>query len=182
MKKYGFTLIELLVVVAIIGILASIVVISLQGAQKSSRDAKRKVDLASVQTALVMYADKNGRYPATTTWQNSNEAQPWINDTSAMPITLVPDFISVLPLDPRNDSNWYRQYWYRSDSNGSNYKLMARGMESDEGRDWAVNDGGLVSSSTNRNWCNNSNPNASGCGVTYCRCDYELFTPGAQGW
>lgn len=65
-KKRGFTLIELLVVIAIIGLLASIVLASLNSARKKSRDARREADLKSVQNALELWANDNGgRYPAT---------------------------------------------------------------------------------------------------------------------
>lgn len=50
--KNGFTLIELLVVIAIIGLLASIVVVSLSGSRASARDAKRISDLRSLQQAM----------------------------------------------------------------------------------------------------------------------------------
>lgn len=61
--KRGFTLIELLVVIAIIGILASIVLVSLGGARAKGRDAKRVSELRQVKYALELYYEFNGRYP-----------------------------------------------------------------------------------------------------------------------
>jgi type II secretion system protein G len=63
MHKRGFTLIELLVVIAIIGVLASIVMVSLSGAKSKSRDSKRQADIKSIQLALAMYYNDNGMYP-----------------------------------------------------------------------------------------------------------------------
>lgn len=64
--KAGFTLIELLVVIAIIGILASIVLVSLNGARQSARDTKRISDMRSATLALELYFAKNGKYPIAT--------------------------------------------------------------------------------------------------------------------
>ncbi len=50
--RKGFTLIELLVVIAIIGILASIVLVSLNGTRAKGRDAKRVADLQQFQRAV----------------------------------------------------------------------------------------------------------------------------------
>lgn len=63
MRERGFTLIELLVVIAIIGLLASIVMVSLSGAKAKSRDSKRQADLKSIQLALALYYNDNGFYP-----------------------------------------------------------------------------------------------------------------------
>ena len=53
----GFTLIELLVVIAIIGVLASIVLASLNSARQKSRDARRIADIKQIQLALELYYD-----------------------------------------------------------------------------------------------------------------------------
>ena len=60
MKRYtkGFTLIELLVVIAIIGILASVVLVSLQSARKKGTDTR--VVSSVQQLRVAMEADFNG--------------------------------------------------------------------------------------------------------------------------
>ncbi|HET8574745.1 MAG TPA: type II secretion system protein [Candidatus Paceibacterota bacterium] len=60
----GFTLIELLVVIAIIGLLASVILASLNTARGKARDAARLSDMHTLETALAMYADDHGgQYP-----------------------------------------------------------------------------------------------------------------------
>ncbi|MFA7088218.1 MAG: prepilin-type N-terminal cleavage/methylation domain-containing protein, partial [Patescibacteria group bacterium] len=64
-NKEGFTLIELLVVIAIIGLLSTLSILALNSARARARDAKRIADVKQIQTALEMYYNDVGDYPAT---------------------------------------------------------------------------------------------------------------------
>ena len=64
MQKKGFTLIEMLIVIAIIGILASIVLVGLGPVQRNARDARRASDLRQIQTLLELCYARAGSYPA----------------------------------------------------------------------------------------------------------------------
>ena len=88
----GFTLIELLVVIAIIGILATVVLVSLNTARSKARDVRRISDLHQVALASEMYYDDNSAYPSAATWAAVSFG----------------DFLTVKPDDPLNSgSNVY---------------------------------------------------------------------------
>src|SRR3989338_3958065 len=81
----GFTLIELLMVIAIIGILSSIVMVSLGSSKTKSRDAKRVSDIKMLQLALATYYSDYLQYPTTLS-------------------PLVPNYLPSLPRDPSSST------------------------------------------------------------------------------
>jgi prepilin-type N-terminal cleavage/methylation domain-containing protein len=118
-NQSGFTLIELLVVTAIIGILATFILASLNEARIKARDVRRVADLRQVALALEMYYDDHSAgYPGTS---GSNLYQTTL--TSELKTN---GYISSVPSDP--GVNTY-EYWVASDNQG--YVLKATLENSD---------------------------------------------------
>lgn len=69
-SQSGFTLIELLVVIAIIGILASVVLASLNSARNKGADAATKAQLANARAQAELYYDTNSNYTSACTSNN----------------------------------------------------------------------------------------------------------------
>jgi prepilin-type N-terminal cleavage/methylation domain-containing protein len=115
-RSKGFTLIELLVVIAIIGLLASIILASLNTAQQKGRDARRISDLKEIQLALELYYDANSTYPIqSTAIVATPAAASGAVITSSNNFGLVPTYISTTPIDPSQPSGggasaYYYQY------------------------------------------------------------------------
>jgi prepilin-type N-terminal cleavage/methylation domain-containing protein len=61
--RKGFTLIELLVVIAILGLLASIIIVSLNKARGSARDAQRIAEINQMRKAVEIYYLGHNEYP-----------------------------------------------------------------------------------------------------------------------
>ena len=103
-QEKGFTLIELLVVIAIIGLLASIVLVSLNTARAKARDAKRITDFRNVSLAMELYYDSFGTYPGNNTLYPDHQAQ-----FEAMTQQLVTaGFLGSIPKDPNNKYMFYK--------------------------------------------------------------------------
>lgn len=63
----GFTLIELLIVVVILGVLAAVIVPQLAGSTDDAKSAALDSNLANLRSAVAMYYQEHGEYPATST-------------------------------------------------------------------------------------------------------------------
>jgi len=99
-------LIELLVVIAIIGMLAAIVLVSLNSTRSKARDARRISDLQQLQKAIELYYDNTGHYPI----PPSSMAGCWRPNVNWIPDGTNYDwsngYISKQPQDPADICCW----------------------------------------------------------------------------
>lgn len=127
--RRGFTLIELLVVVAIIGILSSVVISSINQARSKARDTKRISDVRQIQNALEMYFADNGYYPEYTGLNNRCNT----NLTTASPagknslaVLKSSGYIKEIPVDPLNSAgSTYHCYEYLGLGNLTSYPTIS---------------------------------------------------------
>jgi general secretion pathway protein G len=135
----AFTLIELLVVISIIGILASIALVSFTRSQKQARDVQRKSDLKQYQTALENFANEHGGLYYSLTAPSSATS------------LCTPLGLTNCPEDPINSSDPSYAYRYLSDgtsasNNASEYALWDK-LEVDTTGYWVICSGGQVGKS-----------------------------------
>ena len=99
----GFTLIELLVVIAIIGVLASVVLASLNNARRKSRDARRLTDIKQIGIALQLHFDGAGaaQFPLANTTCDAT-------DSNGLQVLVTGAYIPSIPRDPSNIATCYR--------------------------------------------------------------------------
>ncbi len=123
-KNKAFTLIELLVVIAIIGLLATVVMTSLNSARTKGRDSRRIKDAEAIYKAVQLYYDDNGHYPC----YNSGDPQyVYIkSDSTVSNNCLVRDlqgYLSKVPYDPGGKYAYFFPYEYQRDNNAQAFYI-----------------------------------------------------------
>ncbi|GMQ94928.1 MAG: hypothetical protein BMS9Abin13_038 [Patescibacteria group bacterium] len=130
-NKRGITFIELLVVIAIIGIIASVVLPSLNSARDKAREAHAKAQLRNVRTAIASLEDDTGKWPngcQPATVSNPEIAldasdagikqQPTVGDNGTGCIWTSEDIANwkgpyiETPVDPWGNSYWFDPDYY----------------------------------------------------------------------
>ncbi len=122
-SQQGFTLIEVMIVVAILGVLATLVVVSVGGQDDKARQAAVKSDLQAISQALDLFKLDNFRYPTTDQGLEAlvdkpDNARNW------------PDggYLKKSPNDP-----WENPYVYISPGVDGPYDLYSMGADGAEG-------------------------------------------------
>lgn len=112
----GFSFIEILVVVTIIGIIATLGMVTYTEFLKQSRDAKRKGDIEQIRAAIEMYRSNSatGSYPASLTFGGDICDDPPACSSGVY-------YLRTIPNDPIKTDTYYYTYL-----GGSDYILGAR--------------------------------------------------------
>lgn len=95
MRIRGFTLIELLVAISLVGILSVLISLIGPSSRQYARDSRRRADLEQVRSALELYRNSNGQYPACFPALSAGCLM-----TAATVQALTASYINPIPSDP----------------------------------------------------------------------------------
>src|SRR4051812_7764221 len=63
-RQSGFTIVELLIVIVVIGILATLVIVTFTGIQQKARNSQRQTDINALDSHIEAYYAQTGSYPS----------------------------------------------------------------------------------------------------------------------
>jgi general secretion pathway protein G len=118
----GFTLVELMVVIVIIGLLATLVALTVLPNLGRANDQKAKADIATLDQAMELYRLSNLNYPST-----ADGLQALVKPPASLsdPSRYQPGgYIKKLPDDP-----WGRPYLYASPGQRGTFDIYTLGAD-----------------------------------------------------
>lgn len=119
----GFTIIEILVVIAVIGILATIIMVSYSGITSKAVEVSLKTDLSNAYSTLLNYNIDHGKFPT-------------VLDANYCPTDPVVDNAYCLKASPNNS-------YYQYTSDGNNILIV---IENVNGTAYYITEDGVVTS------------------------------------
>lgn len=128
----GFTLIELLVVIAIIGIMASVVMVSMDSARESALDAQVMGDMRELQRAMEQYYLEHGEYPC----YPGGQGDIHLMTSGCSDIT---PYIDPIPVNPHSQwsDNGYRYHpGLDGDVDRSTYTMLFKMQRNTHSQNW----------------------------------------------
>ncbi len=126
----GFTLIELMVVIVILGILAGLIVPRIMGRPDEARQAKARIQIESLETALKLYKLDNGSYPTTEQGLQALVEPPDVGEPTERWREGGYLEKGKIPRDP-----WSNDYIYLSPGAKGEYDIISYGADGELGGD-----------------------------------------------
>lgn len=123
LRQQGFTLIEVMIVVAILGILATLVVVNVAGNTDKALVTATKSDLQSIKQALDLFKLDNYRYPSTEQGLEALVVKP--DNARSWPEG---GYLSKVPVD-----KWDNPFVYISPGANGPFDLYSLGADGAEG-------------------------------------------------
>jgi general secretion pathway protein G len=124
----GFTLIELMVVIVILGILAGLIVPRIMGRPDEARQAKARIQIESIETALKLYKLDNGSYPTTEQGLQALVEPPEVDELARSWREGGYLEKGKVPKDP-----WNNEYIYLSPGTQGDFDLLSYGADGEPG-------------------------------------------------
>jgi len=104
--RAGFTLVEVLLVVVILGILASVVVVSVGGKQKGAMIKATRASISAICTAIDLYEVDTGKYPSSLQSLISSSGEPNWNGPYLKGGMPVDPWGTAFSYTPKGDNNY----------------------------------------------------------------------------
>lgn len=129
-RPRGMTLLEIMIVIAILGLIATVVVVGVMNQFENAKIKTARLKIKELQKALDLYRVDQNEYPS-----QSQGLQALLNPPGGMNPYLT---AKELPKDP-----WGQQfvYYYPARSGGAGYEILSKGPDGQEGTDDDIRSG-----------------------------------------